>query len=346
MPKLLPCLAALLASLSLCAAQAPLQDPAAQTAPAYDPLALPEDFTPAHLDWTFRDAERERDLPLRIHLPTSKSPAPVLLFSHGLGGSRAGCTYLGEHWSARGYVAIFLQHPGSDDAVWRGKSRREARSALRKAASAGNMLLRIIDVRTVLKQLTHWNKQQEHPLKGRLDLERIGMSGHSFGAATTQAVSGQSVGGGGPLLFDRRIDAALILSPSAALHQDSANAFGKVSIPWMLMTGTKDSAPVGEQSTASRLEVYPYLPAKIPHYELVLWEAAHSAFSQRSMPGASSARNPNHHRAILALSTAFFDHHLSADPRAGTWLHGENARAILEPKDRWQFGPRTRVEQR
>ncbi|MFT7678059.1 MAG: putative dienelactone hydrolase [Planctomycetota bacterium] len=330
------------------------QSPAAPDQEPYDPLALPEKFEPEHLDCSFRDGSRDRELPLRIHLPASSDPAPVVLFSHGLGGSRAGSTFLGQHWSGRGYVAVFLQHPGSDESVWKDQPKLKAWGALRKAASKENMLLRIHDVPTVLDQLALWNAEEEHPLQGRLDLERVGMSGHSFGAVTTQAVSGQAVGRRGPIFFDERIDAALVLSPSAALGQDSDKAFGSVTIPWMLMTGTEDSAPVGKQSIASRLEVYPYLPAKVPHYELVLWKAQHSAFSDRSLPGQKSKRNPNHHRAILALSTAFFDHHLSADPSdepsdepsAGVWLHGEAGRAALESKDRWQFGPSTRVEER
>ena len=41
----------------------------------------------------------------------------------------------------------------------------------------------------VLDQLEEWNKDSKHELHGRLDLKHIGMSGHSFGAVTTQAVN-------------------------------------------------------------------------------------------------------------------------------------------------------------
>lgn len=46
----------------------------------------------------------------------------------------------------------------------------------------------------VLDRLAEWNAAADHALAGRLDLHRVGMSGHSFGAQTTQAVSGQSAG--------------------------------------------------------------------------------------------------------------------------------------------------------
>jgi hypothetical protein len=71
-------------------------------------------------------------------------------------------------------------------------------------------------------------------------------------------------------------------------------------------------------------------------YELVLDRAEHSAFSDRALPGDSERRNPNHHRAILALSTAFWDAFLKDDSTAKAWLNGDSPRSVLEANDRWQ----------
>lgn len=160
---------------------------------------------------------RERDVPIKIYLPASHDPAPVVLFSHGLGGTRKGCVYLGRHWSARGYVAVFLQHPGSDASVW------------------------------------------------------------------------------------------------------------------------KDRAPIGGQTVESRLAVFPNLPDTIDRGELVLHNAEHSAFTDRALPGDKEPRNPNHQRAILAISTAFWDAYLRGDADAKAWLRDSSPQSILETKDRWQF---------
>jgi predicted dienelactone hydrolase len=67
---------------------------------AYDPQAVPDLFRPETLDLTVNDKERQRDIPLRVYLPSEKTAAPAVLFSHGLGGSREGCRYLGEHGTA------------------------------------------------------------------------------------------------------------------------------------------------------------------------------------------------------------------------------------------------------
>lgn len=306
----------------------------ARSEDAYDPF-LVDKYQPTQIDLTVKDEKRSREIPIRVYLPKQKTPAAVVLFSHGLGGSREGSAYLGNHWAARGYVAVFLQHPGSDESVWKDKPPAERMAAMQAAAGLANFVLRVDDVRAVLDQLDQWNKSSGNSLSGRLDMKRIGMSGHSFGAVTTQAVSGQRfVRGAG--LTDARIKAAVIMSPSGSRSGGNTTmAFGSVKIPWMLLTGTKDTAPIGEADVASRLSVFPALPAG-GKYELVLYNAEHSAFTERALPGDSQPRNPSHHRSILALTTAFWDAYLRDDPNARKWLDRDGPRKMLDKEDRWQ----------
>lgn len=302
----------------------------------YDPLTLSSPSTPETVDLTVNDAARKRDLPIRVYLPLERSPAPVALFSHGLGGSREGSSFLGNHWAARGYVAVFLQHPGSDTSVWQGKGHEERMNSMRRAAGPENFLLRVKDVPVVLDQLDRWNNSVGHVLSGRLDLKRVGMSGHSFGAVTTQAVSGQTAFLGGGFFTEARIKAAIAFSPSGPSRgTDPTRAFGQVKIPWLLMTGTKDVASLGAD-LPSRLSVYPALPPG-GKYELVFDGAQHSVFTDRVLPGETQHRNPNHHRAILALSTAFWDTYLRENALAKTWLDGDGSRSVLEKNDHWQM---------
>lgn len=336
----------LLVSLQLLApgrAQAPAAPTGAAAAKsAYDPLAVPDAATVVEHTFVVQDRKRQREVPIRVYLPAATEPAPVVLFSHGLGGSRDNNRYLGTHWARRGYAAVFLQHPGSDEAVWKDARPLERLAAMQKAASAGNLRLRCEDVAVGLDALATWNTTTGHECHGRFDLEHIGMSGHSFGAITTQGVAGQSMPLIGAAWTDPRIDAALPMSPSGARGGGNrANPFAKVSVPWMLMTGTEDSSPISDQTAASRLEVFPYLPTTTDRYELVLDGAEHAAFSERGLPGDRHQRNPNHHRVILALSTAFWDAHLRGDAEAKQWLHGAGAKSVLQPKDRWQFGERS-----
>jgi predicted dienelactone hydrolase len=304
----------------------------------YDPLAVETGFHASRLDLTVHDEKRHRDIPVRVYLPPNGKPAAVVLFSHGLGGSRAGSAFLGEHWAARGYVAVFLQHPGSDDSVWKDAAGGNRMGSLTRAASIQNLLLRVHDVPSVLNQLQTWNATSDHPLSGRLDLTKVGMSGHSFGAVTTEAVSGETLPLSGQTLTDPRIKAAIAFSPSTPRGTTAATAFGAVKIPWMLMTGTKDLAPIGNADMESRLAVYPALHGA-PKYEVVLHNAEHSVFTDRPLPGDREPRNPNHHRVILALSTAFWDAYLRGDPQALAWLSGKGPRSVMETEDEWQAVP-------
>jgi predicted dienelactone hydrolase len=117
--------------------------PAAATAAAvpptraidYDPLRIDADAPVRVLDREVVDASRSRTLPIRLYLPDKGlDPRPVVLFSHGLGGSREAAGFLGQHLASWGYVAVHIQHPGSDESVWAGlTSRAEAIAALKEA---------------------------------------------------------------------------------------------------------------------------------------------------------------------------------------------------------------------
>lgn len=284
------------------------------------------------------DKASNREIPIKVYLPGDMdTPAPVILFSHGLGGDRESCLYLGTHWAGRGYLSVFLQNPGSDDSVWKDAPRRERMRNMGQAANFENMQLRFRDVSAVLDQLEKWNHQADHELGGRCNLKKIGMSGHSFGAVTTQGVSGQTLMGRARST-DPRIKAAVIFSPSAPRAGTPENAFRNVQLPWLLITGTEDVAPIGNVSMQNRLSVFPALPADGTKYQLVLHGAEHSAFTDRALPGDRNNRNPNHHRSLVGITTSFWDAYLKENLQAKAYLHDpDGIRSLLEMNDRWEY---------
>lgn len=310
---------------------------AARANPGYNPLQVSSQPQITHLDLGVHDNRRMRIIPIRVYLPRALTAQPLILFSPGLGGSRTGYAYLAQHWALRGYVVVVLQHPGSDDSIWKGKSKAAAIAALRHAANGQNFLERIRDVKVVLDRLADWNRTGANPLAGRIDMHAIGMAGHSFGAVTSEAVSGEYFRGRA-MFTDPRIRAALLLSPSSPRHETATAAFGGVTIPWMLMTGSHDIGllGLGAQNVASRLAVYTALPAG-QKYELVLAGAQHSAFSDRPLSPLDPPRNPNDHRVILALSTAFWDSVLRHSATAQDWLDGPAPQRLLKSGDQWQW---------
>jgi hypothetical protein len=103
----------------------------------------------------------------------------------------------------------------------------------------------------------------------------------------------------------------------------------------MLLTGTKDSNPINGADAKTRLTVFPDLSPG-SKYQLVLDNAEHSAFGDRALPGETERRNPNHHRAMLAVTTAFWDAYLGQDKEAQQWLDSDAVRSVLEKDDQWQ----------
>ncbi len=302
---------------------------------AYDPLITESGPAPRVADETWTDADRKRDIPVRIFLPSSSRPAPVVLFSHGLGGSRENNGFLGERLARRGYVAIFMQHPGSDESVWRGVPLGQRMGAMRTAANGQNLRARVEDVKFVLDRLNVLRETDDAVLQGRVDMSRIGICGHSFGAVTSQASTGHRYPVVGTTWADPRLKAAAMFSPSPSKGGDPKTQFGEVKVPWLLLTGTKDDAEVNNLAATERLKVFPALPPG-DKFECVLDGAEHSAFSERALPGDQAKRNPNHHRVMLGLTVAFFDAYLRGDAEAKAWIKGSGPRSIMEPNDTWQ----------
>jgi len=303
---------------------------------SYDPLFVSGQASPQPVDFVITDGSRQRHIPVRAYLPPTNSSRPLVMFSHALGGSRASSSYLGKHWASRGYVVVYVQHPGSDETVWKKAPVGQRWDALKAAASVRNFMLRVQDIAFVLDRLVDRDEPLHQIPRSRFDLEHVGISGHSFGAITAQWLSGQTTSVGDARFTDPRLSAALMMSPSRPRQGTPAQAFGKVSVPWMLMTGTQDSSRVGHTTPKSRLEVFPALPLG-DKYQLVLFGAEHDAFTDWVPKTGSEPRSPNHHRAILALSTAFWDAHLRGNRAARQWLRGEGPRAVLETRDTWQL---------
>jgi predicted dienelactone hydrolase len=301
------------------------------------PMFAVDEATVKHLDFEPRDAKRDRLVPVRVYLTEQTARGPVVLFSHGLGGSRENNSYLAEHWAAAGYVCVFMQHAGSDQDVWQSARLRDRMTALKQAASAKSAIDRIQDVSYVLDQLEDWNQEADHPLHGKLDLEHVGMSGHSFGAVTTLAVAGRKFPMG-KSFPEKRIDAFFAMSPQPGEGPSAKRAFGDISAPMLCMTGTKDDSPISDQVTPeSRREVFSALPAG-DKYELVFDGGHHFTFGDTD--GLRTiGRDPDHHPAIQQISLRFWDAYLRNDQQQRQWLQSKQPMidCKLKASDIWQW---------
>ncbi len=284
----------------------------------YTPAPGSMEVLTVKLDW--HDEARNRDVPVKIFYPkAAEGRFPVIVFSHGLGGSRDGYPYLGRHWASHGYVCVYLQHIGSDSSVWQGGKNFMAEMK-KAAANPSNSLNRPLDVRFAIDRIAKLN-QEDGTFKGKLDMDRIGMAGHSFGAYTTLAAVGQVFvlpGGIEKTLADPRIKAAIAMSsPVPANRTRHEKAFGSISVPVYHMTGTLDDSPIGDSKAADRR--VPFDHAKLADtYLLILRDGDHMVFSGRV--GIARPLDKPQQDLIRSSSLAFWDAYLKNDAAAKKWL--------------------------
>ncbi len=277
------------------------------------------------IDGEWSDAARfDRRVPYRLFLPKDQTEAaPVVIFSHGLGGTRDAARYLGERLAASGYAAVHIQHPGSDRSIWEGAT-TEPEILARMTASLTdlrNAVNRFEDVPFAIDSLEAMAR--EGPLAGRLDPSRIGMSGHSYGAVSTLVAVGQRLGPFGILSYaDPRIDAAIAYSPSAPRRGDPARVLRDVRTPLFHMTGTEDRTPF-DAGAAPADRTIPYrVISGAPQHLLVLEGGDHMVFNGARLRGEARASDARFHALIADASLAFWDAYLKGDAEAKAWLDG------------------------
>lgn len=310
-------------ALSLVLSSALVAQPAPAPAQVPDPVETyqhgPGSYAVATVSYDWVDSARSRKVPVKIYYPEKgPGPFPVLVFSHGLGGSRDGYEYLGRHWASHGYVSVHVQHLGSDDAVWR-ESKEPEQSLARAAADPRNAIDRTKDVSFALDQVEALNRDVS-PLKGRLDLRAIGMAGHSFGAWTTLAVAGQMLGPNlRSSLADPRIKAAVEMSASVPRKVDLDRAYGKISMPILHMTGTLDDSPIGDTKAAERRIPFDHIAAA-GQYLVIFQGGDHMIFAGQRLHANQGEKDPHFRDLILQGTTAFWDAYLKSDAAAKSWL--------------------------
>jgi dienelactone hydrolase len=277
--------------------------------------ALPLTHRVIDTDWV--DARRDRRVPVRLYLPAAEpaGPLPLMVFSHGIGGSRANYSYLGRHWSSNGVASLHVQHVGSDHALWGGNP-LAVMSRLRQAASEAEATQRAHDLRFALDRLLG----TDGPVPGlEIDTRRIAAAGHSYGANTALLAIGARVQRQGQWrgFQDERISAAVILSaPPFYGEPDLAAILSPVTVPTLHVTTMEDiiRIPGMVSGVADRVAVFDAMP---DHSKaLVMYQGgSHSIFTDRAGPGGPLL-NQQIKAATRELSLAFVQRSFGQDATA------------------------------
>ncbi len=262
-------------------------------------------FNTEDLDW--QDGARQRAVPARLYWPSNASSqaaaVPLIVFSHGIGGSRRGYSYLGAYWAAKGFATLHVQHVGSDRALWLGNPFGLV-GRLQDAAKESEALNRVADVRFALDQLLIG------PHGSQIDPGRVIAAGHSYGANTVMLLSGAQVVRQGAVmdqLRDPRFKAAIIISapPFYGETERTSEILKPITIPTLHITATEDVIVIPGYHSDARDRIGVFNATGSAQKSLVVFEGgSHSMFTDRAGTGGVTL-NPLVKTATKEVALAF-----------------------------------------
>lgn len=285
----------------------------------------------------------DRIIPIKMYYPTAHglTNLPVIVWSHGLGGSIDGAAFLSRFIATHGYVVVHVQHKGTDSSLWEGKPGHPWDIIKGMDIPRSATLARFGDVPFVLDNLKEWMAQHEE-VAPHADLNNLGISGHSFGAMTTQVMLGQQFPNEEGILTDYsdpRFKCGIFYSPVPAFHLTGAmpqDIYGDIDRPAFHMTGTDDSSPVEGFGYERRLTIYDH-SHKAEKMLMILKDGDHMIYNGSRGKLGQNPNREKHETIIKMAALAYWDARLKNDADAEHWLTNGGFATYLNGDGEFRF---------
>ncbi len=183
----------LLATETLTTALRSLTNEEAATDPKVNYATLPDVRKPGKYAvtkrvWQLVDQSRNRTFYVDVYQPQGQEAekTSVIVFSHGLASRPEDYAQGLQNMASYGYVVVAPQHPGSD-VIW---LKEMFEGYHRDIFDLNEFINRPKDISFVIDELQRRNQAE---FQGKLDLDNVGMAGHSFGGYTTLAIAGAEI---------------------------------------------------------------------------------------------------------------------------------------------------------
>jgi predicted dienelactone hydrolase len=278
-------------------------------------------------DIVLHDAKRDKDLHVRLFYPKEPGAYPVIVFSHGAGGSQSCCEALTRHWATYGYVTIQPTH--DDSTLQRRNSGEEDINVLKAVSEAlkkpGLWQSRPQDISFVLDSLPVLQKRISG-LAVKIDAEHIGVGGHSMGAFTADAIAGALVdlpGHPATNFTDPRVRAVLLLSPQGPGEFGlTDHSWDRLTLPLLSMTGSLDLGAGNQGPDWRKIPFERSQPGA--KYHVFIQGANHMSFiNAKTFLPAHASQGDSILGYTNAASLAFWDAYLKADSAARNYLQSD-----------------------
>lgn len=293
------------------------------------------------LDLTRKDGSK---LPLTIRFPKQPeiehhTPLPLVIFSHGAGGSSDAFPSLTEHLATHGYVVILPTHRDSI------KLRRQAGENIRDLSNPSYVIKgvkpfeRVEDCTLILDSLatieasmaTKMSLPEGFKPDRLIDREKMGIAGHSAGAMTAQLSIGakaRSLDSLEPRSYaePRFKSAVLISGQGTKTRMFTEQSWSEIDRPMLVITGSLDTVESTRDTPQSRREPFEF--AKPGEKYLVYIEGAtHSSYTGNIRPRDRTSKDVGDAGMIERVTNsavhAFLDATLLKLDEARNYLAGD-----------------------
>jgi dienelactone hydrolase len=261
---------------------------------------------------------------VRVTYPEGAGPFPVIVWSHGLGGSKDSYQPLATYWADHGYIVIQPTHADSiQKRVADGKlTQSQASQAFSRQGMVSSMTnwdQRPKQISAVIDALPGLG-QRIPDLKGKIDTTRLAVGGHSFGAHTSQLVAGTQLFGlvaRGRSFEDKRPIAFIWISPQGPGAMLRSNSWEGIHRPVLMISGDNDSSPVDGRPASWRKQVWEGLA---PGDKYLLWvkDAYHGfgGISGRIRFPGSGELNDGQVKDVQVTTTTYLNAYVKGDAAA------------------------------
>jgi len=279
------------------------------------------------------DVSRNRNIGIKIFSQSELTDkAPLVLITHGFGETYESYDYLAEHLASYGYIVISINHEDSDKATL-------DKEGLKSLTNPELFETRPQDVQFVLDQVLS-NKIDNNLLKNKVDVDKIGIAGHSLGSTTSLQMIGLTVdtlNEKSESFKNSKIKASIAMSPQLGNVGDpegdkkygiKENSWDSVVEPVMLMWGTKDIGfGLLRDNPNLRDIAYESIPGK-NIFKAIIKDAEHHAFTETKPWYPGGKRDSRHHGWIQQSVVAFFDAYLLDNDNALLWLENKELQKL------------------